>query len=173
MNRDPDAATWRVWEQPLDYEHYRGRPDRRPLAAFIATCLLDADEPADVVRRFRRAVYRARFDARADISDPVVLERIAIEAGAPPGRIADGLADPAAQAAARDRIGADWAYLRSEYATFGVPTIRLPGDRPFYLRLKRAVARADRSGLFDAVLAFRRLAPDVVEIKFPDPVDVA
>jgi hypothetical protein len=44
VNRDPEAREWRLWEQPLDYEHYRGRQDRRPLAAFLAMTHVEATE---------------------------------------------------------------------------------------------------------------------------------
>jgi predicted DsbA family dithiol-disulfide isomerase len=76
VNRDPEARDWRLWEQPLDYEHYRGRQDRRPLAAFLAMTHVEATEPEDVATRFRIGVFAARFEDGEDITRLSVLERV-------------------------------------------------------------------------------------------------
>jgi hypothetical protein len=171
VNRDPTASEWRLWEQPLDYQHYRERQDRRPLAAFLATAVIEASEPEDVQRRFRRAVYAVRFEQAGDISDVDVLEGVAEAAGAQPGRIRDGLDDPEQDVAGRRRIADDWAHARAEYETFGVPTLRFGDERPFYLRLARPIADGGEAAFLDALLAFRSAAPDVLEVKLPDPVE--
>jgi hypothetical protein len=171
VNRDPAATAWRLWDQPLDYEHYRGRQDRRPLAAFLATAIIDAAEPADVARRFRLGVYGARFDDLADISDIEVLERAAVAAGAAPDRIRNGLADPDRLEAARRRIADDWARARAAYEIFGVPTLSLDGAAPFYLRLAGHVEAAAGAALLDAIRTFRRAAPDLLELKVPDAIE--
>jgi predicted DsbA family dithiol-disulfide isomerase len=170
VNRDAAAAEWRLWEQPLDYVHYQERQHRRPLAAFLATAIVDAEELPGVARRFRAGVYAARFDERLDITDPAILDRIAAAAGADSNRVRAGLADARAVALARQRIAGDWAAARTGYAIFGVPTLRIGDDRPFYLRLARPVAPADGPGFLDALLAFRAAAPDVLELKLPEPV---
>jgi hypothetical protein len=156
-NHDPEAALWRLWEQPLDYPQYRGRQDRRALGPFLATAILEADETPDVVRRFRRAVYDARFVARADISDPDVLATAADLAGAAPDAIRRGFADPALVAAARRHIATDWAAARAPWQVFGVPTLVVDDAPPVYLRLAAAVQRhvalIDEGGLVcDALL---------------------
>lgn len=171
VNRDATAGTWRLWEQPLDYIHYRERQDRRPLAAFLATAIIEVAEPLDVVRRFRRGVYAARIDERADISDIGVLEAAAAAAGAGPNRVRDGLADPGTVAAARARIAGDWAAARADFAIFGVPTLRIGPARPFYLRLARQVEPAAGGDLLRALVAFRAAAPDVLELKLPEPTE--
>ena len=96
VNRDATATEWRLWEQPLDYVHYRERQDRRPLHAFLATAVLEASEEPAVVDRFRLAVYRARFDDKADISDVDLLARLAGEVGADARGLASALADDTA-----------------------------------------------------------------------------
>lgn len=173
FNRDPTAAEWRLWEQPLDYLHYRGRQNRRPLAAFLATAIIESAEPDDVARRFRRGVYAARFGERADITDPVVLDHLAEAADAMRHRVRDGLAEPATADAARRRVADDWAAARAEYTIFGVPTVRIGAARPFYLRLGGAVDPADGGRLLEAILAFRAAAPDVLELKLPEPAGPA
>lgn len=173
LNRDATAADWRLWEQPLDYVHYRERQNRRPLAAFLATAIIETAEAAEVARRFRRGVYEARFGERADITDPAVLDRVAVTAGAMPDRVRDGLAMPQIVAAARARIAADWAAARADYAVFGVPTLRFGAARPFYLRLARSIDRAEGPRFLDALLAFRAAAPEVLELKLPEPVEPA
>jgi predicted DsbA family dithiol-disulfide isomerase len=170
VNRDAAALEWRLWEQPLDYAQYRGKQHRRSLAAFLATAIVEAAEPPQVARQFRRGVYAARFEDRADISDVEVLERAAGAAGAAPGRVRDGLANPDAVATARARIAEDWAAARAEYAIFGVPTLRIGGSRPLYLRLARALGTDEGPGFLDALVAFRAAAPDVLELKVPEPV---
>ena len=169
FNRDATAAEWRLWEQPLDYVHYRERQNRRPLAAFLATAIIDAAEAAEVARRFRRGVYEARFGERADITDPAVLDRVAVAAGAMQHRVRDGLAEPRIVAAARRRVAEDWAAARTDYAIFGVPTLRIGTARPFYLRLAGAMDPADGQRFLDALLAFRAAAPEVLELKLPEP----
>jgi hypothetical protein len=162
VNRDATAATWRLWEQPLDYVHYRERQDRRPLQAFLAT---------EVVDRFRLAVYRARFDDGADISDLELLVRLAAEAGADAPRLAGAFADESALTEARAGLAAAWRDARAEYAIFGVPTLQPAGEWPFYLRLDRPVEPAAAGELLDRLLGLRRTAPEVVEIKLPERVE--
>lgn len=172
VNRDPAAAEWRLWEQPLDYRHYRDRQDRRPLHAFLATALLEAAEPTPVVDRFRLAVYQARFDEAADISDVDLLARLAAEAGAEGRRLARAMADETALVAPRAGIARAWTDARSTYAIFGVPTLEPAGERPFYLRLERAVEPGrEAADLLERVLGLRRDAPIVLELKLPDLVE--
>jgi hypothetical protein len=170
VNHDPDATAWRIWEQTLDYAQYRDRQDRRSLAAFLATAVLEASEPGDVGRRFRRAVYAARFDDRADISDLVVLERAAGAAGVGPGRLASLLGDQATVNGARQRIADDWAAARSPYLVFGVPTLLMDGRPPAYMRLAAPIPAADGLAFLNAFRAFREAAPTVIEIKEPDAI---
>lgn len=173
VNRDPTATDWRLWEQPLDYRHYRDRQDRRPLAAFLATAIVEAGEPPDVARRFRRAVYAGRFGERSDITDVDILDGAARAAGAAPDRVRDGLRDQTVLVGARRRIADDWAAARSDFAIFGVPTLRIGAASPFYLRLARPVEPADGQARLEALLAFRRLAPEVLELKLPGQISSA
>ncbi len=171
VNRDATAESWRLWEQPLDYVHYRERQDRRPLAAFLATAVLEGAEAPDVVERFRLAVYRARFDEQADISDVALLVRLAAAVGADGPRLASAMADEAALAAPRAGLARAWSEARSTYEIFGVPTIEPAGEPPFYLRLERAVESGlEAEDLLDRVLGLRREASIVLEIKLPEPV---
>lgn len=170
VDRDPDAAEWRLWEQPLDYRHYRDLPERRPLVAFLAAAIVEAAEPDEVARAFRLALYMARHDFARNVSDIDVVEQAGAIAGVRPGRIRDGIADPATQGAARRRIHEDWLAARSEYRIFGVPTLRLGGDRPFYLRLAGMVAREDGPRLLAALATIRTTPPGILEIKLPEPV---
>jgi predicted DsbA family dithiol-disulfide isomerase len=173
VNRDPTATEWRLWEQPLDYVHHQARQNRRSLAAFLATAIVEAAEPPTVARRFRAAVYAARFDERLDIADPQVLDRLASAAGAAPGRVPAGLSDHDTIEAARRQIAVDWAAGCTDYRIFGVPTLRVGRARPFYLRLARRVDPAEGGRFLDALLAFRAAAPDVLELKLPEPVKPA
>lgn len=170
FNRDAAATEWRLWEQSIDYVHHRQRQNRRSLTAFLATAIVEAAEPAEVASRFRRDVYAARFIERDDIGDPAVLARLADVAGAAPRRIRDGFADPAAITVARRRLAEDWAAARSEYAIFGVPTLRFGTARPYYLRLADRVEPADGRRVLDALLAFRADVPDLLELKLPEPI---
>ena len=172
VNHDPAAAEWRLWEQPLDYLQYRGRQDRRSLAGFLATALLEATEAGPVVDRFRLAVYRARFEEQADIADLELLERLAEGAGADAAHLAAAVTSDAALGAARATIADAWRDARAEWAIFGVPTLQPAGEPPFYLRLERAVAPgAEALELFARLLDLRRAAPFVVEIKLPERAD--
>jgi hypothetical protein len=168
VNRDAVASEWRLWEQPLDYEHYRGRQDRRALQSFLVTALLEADEVREVVSRFRLAVLDARFREEADLSDLALLRRVAADAGADAARLEAALADPVRVAAARERIADDWHRARGEYLIFGVPTLRLAEGAPFYLRLEREPGREEAVGLFDRLIELRRAAPFVLELKVPE-----
>ena len=116
VNRDPTAETWRVWEQPLDYLHYRGRQDRRPLAPFLVSALVEAIAPGGPVATFRRLVLDARFDERRDITDLELLAALARAAGVDAERLDAALRDPHAVAAARERIEARWRELKVDYA---------------------------------------------------------
>ncbi len=165
VNRDPAATDWRIWEQPLDYAHYRGRPDRRSLAAFLVTKLLERAEPPDVLRRFRRAVLDARFVGAADLSDLELLRRLAVEAGADGRRLAAALADETAVREARAAIASDWADAREPFAVFGVPTLDLGIGAPVYLRLERAPTQGEGVDLFDRLVALRREVPWLLELK--------
>jgi predicted DsbA family dithiol-disulfide isomerase len=172
VNRDATASEWRLWEQPLDYVHYREREDRRPLHAFLATAVLEASEPSEVVDRFRLAVYRARFDDAADISDVDLLVRLALGVGADGRRLAAAMSDETALTPARAGLAVAWSDARSTWEIFGVPTLEPSGARPFYLRLERLVEPGqEASELFDRVIGMRRDAPLVLELKLPDPVE--
>jgi predicted DsbA family dithiol-disulfide isomerase len=172
VNRDATASTWRLWEQPLDYIHYRERQDRRPLHAFLATAVLEASEEPDVVDRFRLAVYRARFDAKADISDVDLLVRLAGVAGADDRHLARAMADEAALTAARAGLATAWTEARSTWEIFGVPTLEPAGARPFYLRLERLVVPgSEEIDLLERIMGLRREASLVLELKLPDPID--
>jgi hypothetical protein len=172
VNRDPEATGWRLWEQPLDYRHYRDRQHRRPLHAFLATALLEVTEPAPVVDRFRLAVYQARFDEAADISDVERLVRLAAGAGADADRLARAMADETALVAPRAVMARAWTDARSTYQIFGVPTLEPPDQRPFYLRLERAVEPGrEAADLLERVLGLRRDAPIVLELKLPELVE--
>ena len=168
VNRDATATAWRLWEQPLDYVHYRERQDRRPLHAFLATAVLEEVEAQAVVDRYRLAVYRARFDDQADISSVDLLVRLAAAAGADDRRLARAMDDEAALTAARAGLAQAWDDARSEYAIFGVPTLQPAGERPFYLRLDRPVDPAGATDLLDRVIGLRRDAPLVIELKLPE-----
>ncbi len=173
VNVDPDAAEWRIWEQPLDHPHYRGRQDRRSLPAFLLTAMLEEGAAngtldSSVVRAFRLAVYRTRFEEAADIADMAVLRRVAIDAGVPGERLDALISDPAAEARARTRIAADWAATHGEAAVFGVPTLILPGDRPMYLRLAREPGPDEAADLLRRIVELRRSAPWVLELKLAE-----
>jgi 2-hydroxychromene-2-carboxylate isomerase len=170
VNRDADADTWRLWEQPLDYQHDRGRQDRRPLAAYLLTLVAAELADADAIRRLRLAIYAARHDERRDIADMESLLAIADGAGLDRLALESALADPGALARARRQLADDWTDARSEYAVFGVPTISLDGGRPFYLRLARAPGPADSTGLLDRLLAIQAGATEVLELKLPEPI---
>lgn len=170
VNVDPTASTWRLWEQPPDYVHYRGRQDRRSLPAFLVTAILDeltADGrlAPEVVPAFRLAVYRARFDEDLDIADMAVLRAIAVDAGAFADDLDAALADPAAGERARARIAGDWAAARARGAVFGVPTLILPDDRPVYLRLAREPSADEGPDLLRRIVELRRSAPWLLELK--------
>lgn len=172
VNRDPTATEWRLWEQRLDYVHDRERQHRRPLHAFLATAVLEAVETPPVVERFRLAVYRARFDDRADITDLALLARLADGAGADGARLRAAFASEPALAPARATLAEAWRDARSEYAIFGVPTLQPDDEPPFYLRLERDVGPgAEASDLFDRLIGLRREAPFVLELKVPDRID--
>jgi hypothetical protein len=168
VNHDPEAAAWRLWEQPLDYPHDRDRPHLRALAAFLATTILEATEDPGVVRRFRGAVYAARFEDHADISDLGVLSAAADAAGVAPGRLAAAFADPDRLAAGRSRIAADWAAARAPWRVFGVPTLRFDDEAPIYLRLAGPVPAPDGRRLLRSLVDFRAAAPGIVELKQPE-----
>ena len=169
VNRDPTAETWHVWEQPLDYLHYRGRQDRRPLAPFLVSALVEAIAPGGPVATFRRLVLDARFDERRDITDLELLAALARAAGVDAERLDAALRDPHAVAAARERIAADWRLARSDYLVFGVPTLRFPGDAPFYLRLARRLEPGEAEAFLDRLVALRGAAPFVLELKLVPP----
>lgn len=174
VNHDPAAETWRIWEQPLDYEHYRGRPQRRALAAFLATEVLATTESPATMCRFREAVYAARFDRLADISDPAVLARAAASAGAGSagahGEILQAaLGDESTLARARRKLADDWAAARAEWLIFGVPTFQFPEGAPFYLQLERAPEPgAESEDLLRRLVDLRTAAPYLIELKVPE-----
>ena len=173
VNVDASASTWRLWEQPLDYSHYRARQDRRSLPAFVVTAILDelassGRIPPDVLRSFRLSVYRARFDEAADIADVGVLRAIAIDVGAPPDVLDAGLADPALHDRARARIAKDWAAVRADAPVFGVPTLILPDDRPVYIRLGREPTADEAPDLLRRIVDLRRAAPWLLELKLAE-----
>lgn len=169
VNRDATATEWRLWEQPLDYVHYRERQDRRPLQAFLATAVLEAQEAPEVVDRFRLAVYRARFDDAADISAVDLLVRLAGEAGADARRLAGALADEGALATARAGLATAWTDARATWEIFGVPTLEPDGEPPYYLRLERLVEPGSEAvALLGNVMSLRREASLVLEVKVPE-----
>lgn len=167
VNRDAEAAEWRIWEQPFEYEQYRDRQDRRALASFLATAIVEEHAGAAVSRRFRRAVYAARFEDRMDISEPTLLDAAGVRAGLLPGWVGEALADKSRTNAARQRLADDWAAARSPFLVFGVPTLVLEGQAPVYLRLAAPIPPADGASLLAAFRAFRDAAPAVLELKQP------
>ena len=178
VNRDPTAAAWRIWEQPLSYDHYRGRQDRRGLAAFLATEILAAAETPEVMRRFREAVYATRFDRRVDISAPATLARAAAQAGAgSAGAHGDllraALSDETTLVRARRTLAEDWAAARRDWEIFGVPTLQLPGDAPIYLRLEHEPDPGTGAvDLLRRLVELRATAPFLIELKRPEQVTV-
>jgi len=175
LNRDPEAAEWRIWEQPLDYEQDRGRADRRSLAAFLVTAFAEGAGgwplAAEIVERLRLAIFAARHEAHHDISRIEVLDEIAAGAGLPPGWLAGRFADPEAVAAARARIAADWAAARDPFRCFGVPTLVIDDAPPVYLRLERVPSTDDAPRLLDWLTERARSLPFVLELKQPPRVD--
>lgn len=166
VNRDPEADDWRLWEQPLDYRHYRERQDRRPLAPFLAIAQVEAVEPAEVVRRFRLAVFAARFDEQEDITDVGRLAKALEASGGDAGRLRDRFEDAAADVAARVRISTDWTAARTEFSIFGVPTLRLEGvRRPFYLRLEQRLTEGDGREFWARFRDLVEESPFLLEIK--------
>lgn len=176
VNRDASATTWRLWEQPLDYDHHGGKPWKRSLAAFLATAILDAAGEPGVAMRFRHAVLDARWLEQRDLSDPAVLVELAAVAGADAGALAGALAGSTAdgleqQADARARIAADWAAARAEFAIFGVPTLCWGLIAPVYLRLRHVPEPDEARPLFEALVDLRERFPLVLELKEPGRVD--
>jgi hypothetical protein len=176
VNRDASATTWRLWDQPLGYEHHDGRPWRRSLAAFLATAVVEATDGPGVLARFRHAVLDARWTDGRDLSDAGVLIELAEASGADARTLANALAGTgtdgvAQQAAARARIAADWAAARTDHAIFGVPTIRWGGIAPIYLRLAHLPDPDEAQPLFEALVDLRERFPLVVELKQPDRID--
>jgi hypothetical protein len=170
VNRDPTGDAWRLWEQPLDYRHWKDVPEKRPLLPFMAMAIVEAGEPVQVARDFRLSLYLAKFDFGKDLSDIDVVEVAGRMSGVAEGRIRAGIADPAVSAAARARIAADFGLARSEYEIFGVPTIRLDGDRPIYVKLAGMVPADAAPRLLETLLAVRAERPEILELKLPDPI---
>lgn len=177
VNRDVAATEWRLWEQPLDYEQYRGRQDRRPLAAFLITLLAEelAEETGDeaAMRRLRASIYAARHEDRRDISEVARLLDVASSAGLDRGVLEARLTDDAVVGRARGRLADDWAAARAPWAIFGVPTMSLDSGRPFYLRLARAPGADEGLRLLGWLLDDRRDHPEVLELKLPEPSTTA
>lgn len=176
INRDPAAATWRLWEQPLDYEHHEGHARSRALAASLATASIEASETTEIARQFRLAVFEARWTDRRDVSDPTVLVELAAAVGADSAALADMLAGSGRsgagrQEAARARIAADWAAARSDFAIFGVPTLRWDGHAPVYLRLDHTPDPDEGAELFACIVNLRERFPLVLELKVPPLAD--
>jgi hypothetical protein len=166
VNRDPDADGWRLWEQPLDYRHYRERQDRRPLAPFLAMANVEAVETADVAARFRLGVFAQRFDEHEDITDTGRLAHVLHQAGGDGHRLKERFEDAAADVAARVRIATDWEDARRDFLVFGVPTLRLEGaPRPYYLRLEQRLTPADGRDFWDRFAGLLDDAPYLLEIK--------
>ncbi len=166
VNRDPEADGWRLWEQPLDYRHYRDRQDRRPLAPFLAMTHVEAVESADVAARYRLGVFALRFDEHEDITDIGRLAHVLNEAGGDGHRLKERFDDAAADVAARVRIATDWEDARRDFLVFGVPTLRLEGvTRPYYLRLEQRLTPADGRAFWDRFVGLLVEAPYLLEIK--------
>ena len=64
--------------------------------------------------------------------------------------------------------GRDWAAARSPWLVFGVPTLVIDEEAPFYLRLAEAVPPAKGVAFLAALRAFRAAAPGVLELKQPE-----
>jgi DSBA-like thioredoxin domain len=177
VQRDASATAWRLWEQPLDYEHHEGKPRKRSLAAFLATAIVAATGDPATVARFRHALLDARWTDKRDLADPAVLVELAGATGADARTVAETLAGTGAsgaarQAAARERIAADWAAAHTDHAIFGVPTIRWGDVAPVYLRLAHLPDPDEAQPLFDALVDLRERFPLVLELKQPDRLDV-
>jgi hypothetical protein len=176
VSRDASATSWRLWEQPLDYDHHGGKPWKRSLAAFLATAILDATGQPEVAARFRHTALDARWLEQRDLSDPAVLVELAGVAGADAGALAEALAGSTPhglrrQADARARIAADWAAARADFAIFGVPTLRWGLIAPVYVRLRHVPEPDEARSLFDALVDLRERFPLVLELKEPDRLD--
>ena len=171
VNRDADAAEWRIWEQSTDYQQYRDRQDRRSLASFLATAIVEDHAGAAISRRFRRAVYAARFEDRLDISEPALLDAAGVKAGLLPGWVGEALADKGRTDQARQRLADDWAAARSPFLVFGVPTLVLEEQAPVYLRLAAPIPPDEGASFLAAFRAFRAAAPGVLELKQPERVE--
>ena len=168
VNHDASATSWRIWDQPLDYEHYLGRQDRRALPAFVAIVLAERVAPIGAVDRYRLLVSRARHGLGRDVTEREFLLELADEAGVDAPALGRLLDDEEALAWGRARIAEDWADARGEFEIFGVPTVRVDGVPPFYLRLERVPRGDDARELLESIRAFGRRLPQVVEIKVPE-----
>ena len=168
VNHDASAETWRIWDQPLDYEHYLGRQDRRALPAFVAIVLAERIAPVEAVDRYRLLVSRARHGLGRNITEREFLLELAAEAGVDARALGRLLEDEDALAWARGRIAEDWADARGEFEIFGVPTLRVESVPPFYLRLERVPRGDDARELLESIRAFGQRLPQVLEIKVPE-----
>lgn len=168
VNHDAGATSWRIWDQPLDYEHYQGRQDRRALPAFVAIVLAERVAPVVSVDRYRLLVSRARHGLGRNVTEREFLLELADEAGVDARVLGRLLEDEDALVWARARIAADWADARGEFEIFGVPTLRIEGVAPFYLRLERVPRGEHAHELLESIRAFGVRLPQVLEIKVPE-----
>jgi protein-disulfide isomerase-like protein with CxxC motif len=138
----------------------------------VAILLAERIAPVTAVDRYRLLVSRARHGLGRDVTEREFLLELAGEAGVDARELERLLEDEDALRWARARIADDWADARGEFEIFGVPTIRVDGVPPFYLRLERVPRGEHAHELLESIRAFGQRLPQVLEIKVPERAKV-
>ena len=144
---------WTVWDAPAA-DRVRGR------LAFKAAEAARRQGRFDV---FHPALLAARHQARSDIDDVRVIERVAEDSGLDLERFRRDVDDPSImQALARDHMQAV-----AKHGVFGTPTFVFPNGASAYIRLAEAPAGAEAVDLYDRMIGMAADEPRVLEIKRP------
>ncbi len=144
---------WTVWDAPAA-DRVRGR------LAFKAAEAARRQGRFDV---FHPALLAARHQARSDIDDVRVIERVAEDSGLDLERFRRDVDDPSImQALARDHMQGV-----AKHGVFGTPTFVFPNGASAYIRLAEAPAGAEAVDLYDRMIGMAADEPRVLEIKRP------
>lgn len=152
--------TWKLWEQPLNYQQLWRSRRRRGLVPFLFTHAVQAQDPARL-SLFRQTVFDAFFNDHADVSNPEVILTLAGQCGLNVETLRATWDTDAARQRLRDDIED-----ALDQGVFGVPTLIINNSEPTYMRLSEfPTDPTERQNLFDELVHMLTQRPYLLELK--------
>jgi predicted DsbA family dithiol-disulfide isomerase len=157
-------SDWNIWEQQEDYTCPlpKGRPWNRAMLAFWGAEAARRQSEAGFTR-FRQALYAARHNEKADISQRATIEDAAEQAELDMEQFQRDFSDRSLL----DALHRDHQEAVEKYKVFGVPTVAFDQENLVYLKLQELPPPEDALTFFHDLRSCFTRRPWLAEVKRP------